>query len=51
MASKIALLARRRAAVVLALTALAVFAGACHDHGGGNGHGNGGVVGLWDGPL
>jgi hypothetical protein len=51
-ASKIALLARRRAAVVLALTALAAFAGACHGHGGGdNGHGGGPVVGLWDGPL
>ena len=51
MASKIALLARRRAAVVLALTALAAFAGACHGHGPGDGHGNGPVVGLWDGPL
>jgi hypothetical protein len=50
-ASKIALLARRRAAVIIALTLLASFAGAC-GHGGGDGHGHGGpITGLWDGPL
>ena len=50
MATKIAHLARRRAAVVLALTVLAAFAGACHGHSG-DSHGGGPVVGLWDGPL
>jgi len=51
-ASKIALLARRRAAVVIALTLLAAFAGACNGNGhSGEGHSHGPVVGLWDGPL
>jgi hypothetical protein len=49
-ASKIALLARRRAAVVIALTVLAAFAGACGQ--GNSGHGHGGpTTGMWDGPL
>jgi hypothetical protein len=50
-ATKIAHLARRRAAVVLALTVLAAFAGACGHGGSGQAHGGGPVVGLWDGPL
>jgi hypothetical protein len=44
-ATKIALLARRRPVLVYALTVVAAIAG-CY-HGGGGGH----IPGFWDGPL